>query len=115
MKRPVSFLVSRPSCRPPPSAETIPVRLRALAVLIGGLAVVSPISVPAAEECSAGSDVIARGRAIAEAECSVCHGLEGRGNEAGLRLRQEFMPVLAGQKLKYLAKAMASYAKGHQW
>ena len=45
---------------------------------------------------------IAAGRAIAEAECSGCHGMDGRGDTSKI-------PNLAAQPVQYLVNAMHAY------
>jgi cytochrome c553 len=45
------------------------------------------------------------GRALAEAECKGCHGVDGKGAAAGI-------PHLAGQSESYLAAALAEYKQG---
>lgn len=47
------------------------------------------------------------GRAIAERECSGCHGLDGAGRSAEI-------PNLAAQPRQYLEEAMRAYADGHR-
>ncbi len=48
---------------------------------------------------------ITQGRNLAQAKCSNCHGLDGRGREPRI-------PHLAGQKLGYLKLAMREYRTG---
>lgn len=47
------------------------------------------------------------GRALAEAQCVNCHGLDGRGTEP-------LIPHLAGQKLEYLQLALRDYRSGER-
>ncbi len=47
------------------------------------------------------------GRVLAEAKCSNCHGLDGRGAEPQI-------PHLAGQKLEYLQLALREYRSGER-
>jgi cytochrome c553 len=47
------------------------------------------------------------GRSLAEANCSACHGLDGRGKTAEI-------PNLAGQPADYLAEAMHAYREGRR-
>lgn len=49
----------------------------------------------------------AAGQAIAEAECSGCHGMDGRG-------RTDEIPNLAAQPMGYLVEAMHAYADGRR-
>ncbi len=47
------------------------------------------------------------GKAIAEADCSGCHGLDGRGDTSEI-------PNLAAQPVEYLSKAMHAYRDGQR-
>lgn len=49
----------------------------------------------------------AAGRALAEAKCVNCHGLDGRGTDA-------LIPHLAGQKQEYLQLALRGYRSGER-
>lgn len=48
---------------------------------------------------------LAAGKAIAEAECAECHGLDGRGETAEI-------PNLTGQSTEYLVEALHAYRDG---
>ena len=48
---------------------------------------------------------LAAGKAIAEAECSACHGMDGRGTTSEI-------PNLTAQPLQYLIEALHSYRDG---
>jgi len=50
---------------------------------------------------------IAAGRAIAEADCSGCHGMDGRGDTTEI-------PNLAAQPAEYLVEAMHAYRDGRR-
>ena len=65
-------------------------------------------------QCLPVSDVVAKGRAIAEKACAHCHGIDGHSGEtAGTNLL--ITPFLAGQRYHYLVRALEGYRKGRKW
>ncbi len=62
---------------------------------------------PVRPESPAAQADAAAGRVVAEAKCSNCHGLDGRGTEP-------LIPHLAGQKLEYLQLALREYRSGER-
>jgi cytochrome c553 len=52
------------------------------------------------------AEVIAKGKALYEKDCLICHGPNGQGN------RDEFFPALAGQHYKYLLRQATEMRDG---
>ena len=74
--------------------------------IVYGLVALTLLTACAKEPESAGPviDLVA-GKAIAEEDCSGCHGLDGRGNTSKI-------PNLAAQPTEYLVNAMHAYRDG---
>ncbi len=89
-------------------------RILVAGAIVNALAFLLVTPASATNECSPSSEVVAKGRAIAQSRCAACHGMEGRGNKRGA-VAESITPDLAGQLLDFLTLALAGYRKGHQW
>lgn len=76
-----------------------------LSIVVAGCGEKAPEGKPAAAPPAKSAGDAKAGRALAEAECKGCHGVDGKGAAPGI-------PHLAGQHEAYLLAALAEYKAG---